>query len=82
MIEEYLASQMKKAHYELIDDGTRFYAEIEGIQGVWAVGKTLEECREELFSTLEGWFILSLQKSLPIPGFSSSGTKKMQPVHA
>jgi predicted RNase H-like HicB family nuclease len=82
MIEAYLDSQMKRANYELIDKGVRFYAEIKGIQGVWATGKTLEECRENLLSSLEGWFILSLQKNLPIPHFKTPRVKMAKRVHA
>ena len=53
----------------MIDDGKRFYAEIKGLRGVWAVGKTLEECRSNLLSAIEGWLILRLKKNLPIPNF-------------
>lgn len=69
MIEEYFELQMNKASYELIDNGKRYYAEIKSLPGVWATGKNLEDCRRSLFSSLEGWFILSLQKNIPIPHF-------------
>jgi len=41
----------------MIDSGKRFYAEIKTLRGVWATGKTLEECRANLLSALEGWLI-------------------------
>jgi len=53
----------------MIDGGKRFYAEIKELRGVWAVGKTLEECRGNLLSTIEGWLIVRLKKNLPIPNF-------------
>ena len=53
----------------MIDGGKKFYAEIKDLRGVWATGKTLEECRENLASSLEGWVILRLRKNLPIPNF-------------
>ena len=84
MLHEYLYSQLNKASYELIDDGKRYYGEIEGLKGVWATGKTLEECRSNLLSTLEGWIVLRLKKRLPILGLSSMHSKKQPrfPVYA
>ena len=46
---------MKRARYELIDDPEPYYGEIPACKGVWATGTTLEECRQNLLSTLEGW---------------------------
>lgn len=71
MIQDYLNSYLKKADYEIIDDGKRFYGEIKELRGVWAVGKTLEDCRQNLLSTLEGWLILRLRKNLPVPKFQT-----------
>ena len=53
----------------MIDNGKRFYAEIKELRGVWAAGTTLEECRENLLSALEGWLIFRLRRNLPIPNF-------------
>lgn len=53
----------------MIDGGKRFYGEITALRGVWAVGKTLEECRQNLMTTIEGWLVLRLKKNLPIPNF-------------
>jgi len=69
MLQEYISNYLRKARYEMIDNGKRFYGEIKELRGVWAVGKTLEECRENLSSALEGWLILRLRKNLPIPNF-------------
>lgn len=69
MLQLYISTYLNKAKYEMIDDGKKFYAEIRDLRGVWAVGRTLEECRENLSSTLEGWLILRLRKNLPIPNF-------------
>jgi predicted RNase H-like HicB family nuclease len=67
MIQNYISNYLNKAKYELIDGGKNFYAEIKELRGVWATGKTLEECRENLVNTLEGWIILRLRKNLPVP---------------
>ena len=67
MIENFLNHYLGKAKYEMIDGKKRFYAEIKDLRGVWASGKTLEECRQNLQDTLEGWLILRLKKNLPVP---------------
>lgn len=67
MIIEYLLLQLESAHYELIDNGSRYYGEIPGLRGVWATGSSLEECRGNLGTALEGWVILRLKKNLSLP---------------
>jgi predicted RNase H-like HicB family nuclease len=69
MIQDYITTNLNKASYEMIDGGKHFYAEIKSLRGVWAVGKTLEECRRNLMTTIEGWMIIRFQKNLPIPYF-------------
>lgn len=69
MFQEFLTSYLEKARYELIDRGKTYYGEIRGLKGVWATGKSLEECRKNLLDTLEGWVLLRLRKELPIPNF-------------
>ena len=66
MLSEYMEHAMQKARYELIENG-RFFATIPRCKGLWAVGKTLEECREELRSTLEDWLLLGLQLGHHLP---------------
>ncbi len=75
MIQDFFKYYLSKAKYKMIDDGKRFYGEIKELRGVWATGKTLEECRDELLSVLEGWFVLRLRKNLPIPKFPLSRVK-------
>lgn len=67
MLQDYISTYLKKARYELIDGKKQFYAEIKELRGVWATGKTREECRKNLMSTLEGWIIFRLRRNLPIP---------------
>jgi len=69
MLNDYISKYLGKARYELIDGGKRFYAEIKELRGVWATGKTLENCRINLSSTLEGWLIFRLRRNLTIPNF-------------
>jgi predicted RNase H-like HicB family nuclease len=58
MIREYIKAAMKNAHYEIIEDEEPYYGEIPELNGVWATGKTLEECRENLSYNLEGWILV------------------------
>jgi predicted RNase H-like HicB family nuclease len=51
---------MRRARYEIVEDDGSFYGEIPAIPGVWANAKTLEACREELESVLEGWVLVSV----------------------
>lgn len=69
MFQEFLTSYLQKAQYELIDRGKTYYGEIRELRGVWATGKSLEECRKNLIDTLEGWVLLRLRKGLSIPNF-------------
>jgi len=65
MILEYINAAMEKARYEIIEDDEPYYAEVPGLRGVWATGKTLEECRRNLAETIEEWIIIRLKKGLP-----------------
>ncbi|MEK7170664.1 MAG: type II toxin-antitoxin system HicB family antitoxin [Patescibacteria group bacterium] len=66
MLQDYISTYLKKAKYERIESGKQFYAEIKALRGVWATGKTKEECRKNLASTLEGWIIFRLRRNLPM----------------
>ncbi len=52
---------------KIIDDPEPFYGEVPELQGIWATGKTLEDCRKELQSVIEGWIALKLRLGHPIP---------------
>ena len=67
MLIEYIESALEKAKYEIIDDTLPFYGEVPVLKGVWAQGKTLEECRNNLKDVIEGWIIIRLEKHLSIP---------------
>jgi len=67
MFAEYVQAAMERAHYEIIDDEEPFYSEVPELKGVWATGKTLEECRKNLKSGIEGWIALRLRMGRAIP---------------
>jgi predicted RNase H-like HicB family nuclease len=68
MIIEYIEAALAKARYELIaDEEELYYGEIPGLQGVWATGKTVEQCRTRLAEVIDGWVVVRLRRGLPIP---------------
>ena len=67
MLTEYIAAALSKARYELIEDEEPYYGEVPELEGVWATGKTLEECRTNLAEVIDGWIVVRLKKGLPIP---------------
>ncbi len=67
MLTEYIEEALERARYEIIDDEEPYYGEVPDLKGVWAAGKTLEECRKKLKDVIEGWLIISLRKGIPIP---------------
>jgi predicted RNase H-like HicB family nuclease len=67
MIIEYVTEALRRARYEKIKDKEPFYGEIPGLKGVWATGRTLEQCRKRLSEVVDGWIVVRLRKGLPIP---------------
>ncbi len=68
MLTEYIDAALGRARYELIEDGeTPYYGEVPELPGVWACGRTLDECRRELKDVVEGWILLSVKRSMHIP---------------
>jgi predicted RNase H-like HicB family nuclease len=59
MLTNYLAQQLQKARYKILDDRT-YFGEIPGLPGVWANAKTLEDCRNQLAEVLEDWIVLKI----------------------
>jgi len=68
MIAEYISAALARATYEKIEDKRNpYYGRVPTLKGVWATGKSLEECRNHLADVIEGWLIVRLRKGLPIP---------------
>jgi predicted RNase H-like HicB family nuclease len=78
MLVEYIEEALRRARYELIEDEEPYYGEIPDLKGVWATGKTLEECRENLKDVIEGWILVSLKKEIPIPILGTFEIKEVQ----
>ena len=67
MIKEYIEAALSRAKYEIIEDEEPFYGEVPELEGVWASGKTLEECRHNLAEVIDGWLVVRLKRGLSIP---------------
>ena len=80
MIAEYIDAALSRATYERIEDKNHpYYGEVPMLKGVWATGRTLEECRRRLAEIVEGWLIVRLRKGLAIPPI---GKNKVTPARA
>jgi predicted RNase H-like HicB family nuclease len=66
MLSSFINAALKRAKYETLENGV-IYAEVPELQGVWAEGETVEECRNELVEVIEGWLFLKLKDGDPIP---------------
>ncbi len=61
MLIEYINAALAKAKYEIVEDDGSIYGYIPRLKGVWANAATLEACRDELKSVLEGWILVGMR---------------------
>ena len=80
VLTSYLDAAMRHAHYELIDGGATVYAEIPGLNGVYATSLTVEECRAELREVLEEWVLLGLTMGHAIPPVDGIELRVPEPI--
>jgi predicted RNase H-like HicB family nuclease len=66
MFTEYIQAALGHAQYVTLEDDT-YMATVEGLQGVIAIGDTIEECRQDLIEVIEGWIALRLRMGDTIP---------------
>ena len=81
MITEYIEAALTKATYEIIQDEEPYYGEVPELQGVWATGKTLEECRQNLKDVIEGWIVLRLRRGLSIPPIAGHRIEELEELN-
>ncbi len=67
MLLQYIQTALDCARYEIIEDEEPYYGEVPPLAGVWATGRTLEQCRRNLAEAIEDWVLFSIAKGLPIP---------------
>jgi predicted RNase H-like HicB family nuclease len=72
---------MLERHLSSIDNPEPYYAHVPGLEGVWATGKTFEECRKALIETIEEWIAIRLRHGLPIPSVDGHAIDvSMEPI--
>ncbi|MGB4196357.1 MAG: type II toxin-antitoxin system HicB family antitoxin [Methanoculleus sp.] len=62
-----MRAALEHARYGIIEDAKPYYGEVPGLPGVFATGRTLEECRRNLAGVIDEWLIIRLRCGLPIP---------------
>lgn len=67
MLIEYIRAALEKARYEIIEDDEPYYGEVPELEGVWATGTTLEECRRNLEEVIDEWIVFRLRRGLTLP---------------
>jgi len=67
MFSEYVETALSRAEYKVIEDDEPYFASVPELPGVWASGRTVEECRKELIEVIEEWIVARLQRGLSIP---------------
>ena len=66
MISKYIAKALERAVYAEVDDGS-YCASVRGLRGVLAVGRSIEECRQQLAEVIEEWILVRVARQLPVP---------------
>ncbi len=80
MILKYIQEALGRAKYKIIDDEEPYYGEVSELKGVWAQGKTLEECRQNLVEVLDGWILVRLKKGFDIPRLGIAQIEELEKV--
>ena len=69
-IKDYIAQALSHARYEIIEDDEPYYGEVPELAGVYATGRSLEECRENLKNVIEGWILVRREHNLAVESIS------------
>ncbi len=78
MIREYIEAALGRAKYEIIENEEPYYGEVPGLKGVWATGRTLEECRHNLAEVIDGWIVVRLKSGLPVPSIGKHRIQELR----
>lgn len=78
MIAQYIEAALSRARYEIIEDEEPYYGEVPELEGVWATGKTLEECRRNLAEVIDGWLVVRLRRGLSIPSIGEHKIEELK----
>jgi len=66
ILTNYVQEALAHAAYDKLEDGT-FAGRIPSCKGVVAFGTTLQECEDQLRSTLEDWILVGLKLGHRLP---------------
>jgi predicted RNase H-like HicB family nuclease len=72
---------MARARYKLLKNGL-ILGTIPGCKGIWAEGRSLDTCRNELQEVLEDWIVLKLRDGDRLPMLGKQTLKFPSAVHA
>ena len=64
MFIKFTQTALEKAKYEIIDNIEPYFGEVPRLEGVWATGKTLEDCRKNLEEVIGEWINFRLRNGL------------------
>jgi len=78
LITQYIEAALSRARYEIIEDEEPYYGEVPKLEGVWATGKTLEECRRNLAEVIDGWLVVRLRRGLDIPSIGEHKIEELK----
>jgi len=81
MLRSYIDRALEKAQYKQLADGS-WFAAIPGLEGVWANGSSVEDCRNELLEVLEEWLMLKIHDHDEIPALDGIQVKVEKKVIA
>jgi len=84
ILTEYIERAMSHAEYDKLEDGT-FAGRIPKCRGVFAFGRSLRECEDELRSTTEDWILLGLKMGHRLPiidGINLNRIPRREPMGA
>jgi predicted RNase H-like HicB family nuclease len=71
MIRKYLDAALARARYTRLEDGS-YAAEVRGLRGVIATGRTIEKCRAALVEVVEGWVLVRVARGQRVPALGGA----------
>ncbi len=81
MLTEYVQAALRRAHYELMENGC-YFGSVPECEGAWGEAATLEACREELRGAIESWIVGGLRHGDPLPVLEGIDLNVREPAHA
>lgn len=77
----HITGLLKRAHYEYDPSVREWIGWIRGYPGVYAQGRTVEDVRDDLISTLEDFILLDVREGKKAVGFPILSRLSKQKTH-